>query len=152
MRNEAHDAEVFAAANPAGARATIAPPPAATNHALWYGVFAPPIAWSIDALTSIAVHHDYCAALLGRTFRAWKGVGFVLTAVGIVMLALALGGGFAAWRAHSVIGRDTGYGDTDLDRRRFMARAGMLASALFSYAILLRLIAVLILPPTFCGS
>jgi hypothetical protein len=33
-----------------------------------------------------------------------------------------------------------------------MARAGLLACALFSYAIVLRLIAPFILPPSFCGS
>jgi len=152
MQSSGNDSQVFAARNPAEARAAFEAPPASKNHTLWYGVFAPPIAWSVDALTSIALEHDYCAALLGRTFRPWSGIGLLLAAVGVVMLALALGGGFVAWRAHAVMGSDTGLGDTDLDRRRFMARAGMLASALFSFAILLRLIAPMILPPTFCGS
>jgi hypothetical protein len=152
MEHSTNDSRVFAAPNPALARAAIEPPPASANRALWYGVFAPPLAWSIDALTSVALHHDYCAALIGKTFRPWSGVGVLLTVVGLVMLALALGGGVAAWRAYSVVGTDTGFGDTDLDRRRFMARAGMLASVLFSYAILLRLIAPMILPPAFCGS
>jgi hypothetical protein len=152
MQSSRNDPHVFAARNPSEARAALAAPTAAKNHTLWYGVFAPAIAWSVDSLSSIALHHDYCAALLGRTFKPWSGVGLLLTAVGVVMLALALGGGFAAWRAHSTLGSDTGFGDTDLDRRRFMARAGMLASAIFAYAILLRLIAPMILPPTFCGS
>ena len=137
---------------PADARAVIAVPGVARNRALWYGVFAPAIAWSVDSLASITVHHDYCAALVGRTFKPWSGVGLVLTGIGLLMLALALGGGYAAWRAHALLGNDTGYGDTAIDRRRFMARAGMLAAALFSYAILLRLVAPFVLPPTFCGS
>ena len=147
-----NDPRVFAASNPADARAAIAPPAAAGNRALWYGVCAPPIAWTIDSLTAITLHHDYCAALLGREFRPWSGIGMALTVVGLLMLALALGGGFTAWRAHGSVGTDTGFGDTDIDRRRFMARAGMLAAALFSYAILLRLIAPFVLSPTFCGS
>jgi hypothetical protein len=147
-----NDPQVYAAPNPADARATIAPPADAGDRALWFAVFAPPVAWSIDALTCIALHHDYCAALMGRTFRPWSGIGVLLTLVGLAMLALALAGGVVAWRAHASVGTDTGQGDTDLDRRRFMARAGLLVCALFSYGLVLRLVAPLILPPDFCGS
>jgi hypothetical protein len=124
----------------------------ASNRALWFGVFAPPAAWSVDELTSIALHHDYCAALMGRTFHPWAGIGVALTAVGLAMLLLSLAGGASAWRAHARVGSDTGQGDTTLDRRRFMARAGLLACALFSYGIVLRLIAPFVVPPSFCGS
>jgi hypothetical protein len=146
------DPRVYAAANPAEARRVLPVPPRAGNRLLWFAVFAPPLAWSVDALTSIALHHDYCAALLGRTFRPWSGVGVLLTVVGLAMLALSLAGGFVGWRAHIEVGSDTGRGDTDLDRRRFMARAALLACALFSYGIVLRLIAPFIVSPNFCGS
>lgn len=146
------DSVVYQAPNPAEARAAIEAPVRAGNPALWFCVFAPPAAWLADALVSIAIHHDYCAALLGRTFRPWSGVGVILTVVGLAMLVLSLAGGMTAWRAHASIGSDTGQGDTDVDRRRFMARAGLLACALFSYGIVLRLIAPFILPPDFCGS
>jgi hypothetical protein len=146
------DLSVYAAANPSEARTSIAPPVAAGNRALWFGVFGPPVAWSIDLLTSIALHYDYCAALLGRTFKPWSGIGVLLTLVGIAMLALSFAGGWSALRAHARVGSDTGQGDTDLDRRRFMARAGMLACALFSFAIVLRIIAPFLLSPTACGS
>ena len=146
------DPRVYDAANPSEARAAIAPPEQASNRVLWFAVFAPPAAWSVDALTSIALHHDYCAALLGRTFRPWSGVGVLLALVGLAMLALSLAGGMAAWRAHARLGTDTGQGDTDLDRRRFMARAGLIVCALFTYGIVLRFIAPFILPPNFCGS
>ena len=76
----------------------------------------------------------------------------LLAVVGLAMLALSIAGGMTAWRAHASIGPDTGRGETDLDRQRFMARAGLLTCALFSYGILLRLIAPFILPPDFCGS
>jgi hypothetical protein len=147
-----NDSEVYAARNPADARAAIMAPAGASNRALWFAVFAPPLAWVIDSFTSIALHHDYCAALLGREFRPWSGIVVLLTIVGVAMLGLSLGGGFTAWRAHASVGTDTGFGDTAMDRRRFMARAGMLACALFSYAIILRVIAPFILPPSFCGS
>jgi hypothetical protein len=147
-----NDREIYAAPVPAAARAALAPPPAAGDRALWFAVFAPPIAWAIDALTSIALHHDYCAALTGRAFRPWSGIVVVLTLLGVMMLVIALAGGAVAWRAHASVGTDTGQGETGLDRRRFMARAGLFVCALFSYGIVLRLLAPLLLSADFCGS
>lgn len=146
------DLQIYADVNPAAARAALEPPAAASNRALWFGVFAPPVAWSFDLLASIALHYDYCAALLGRTFRPWTGIGVILALLGVAMLMLSLAGGAVGWRAHASLGTDTGRGDTDLDRRRFMARASLIVSALFSFGIVLRLIAPFILPPNFCGS
>jgi len=147
-----NDREIYAAPRPADARAALAPPPAAGDRALWFAVFAPPIAWALDALTSIALHHDYCAALTGRTFRPWSGIAVLLTLVGLAMLGLSLAGGVAAWRAHASVGTDDGQGETGLDRRRFMARAGLFVCVLFSYGIVLRLLAPLLLSADFCGS
>ena len=104
------DLEIYAAASPADARAAIAPPASASDRALWFAVFGAPAAWSIDLLSSITLHFDYCAALMGRTFRPWTGIGAVLALVGIAMLVLALASGVAAWRAHSQLGVDTGQG------------------------------------------
>jgi hypothetical protein len=146
------DREIYAAPVPAAARAALVAPRAAGDRVLWLGVLGPPAAWSVDTLTSIALHHDYCAALIGRTFRTGGGIGVLLTAFGLAMLTLALGGGVLAWRARASVGTDTGRGETDLDRRRFMARAGLLVCALFSYGIVLRLIAPLIVPAAYCGS
>src|SRR4051812_77740 len=131
------DSDIFPARNPAEARASVTAPAGAGDGALWLAVLAPPTAWAVDALTSIALHHDYCAALLGREFRPWSGVGVLLAAIGVAMLAVSLGGGVMAWRAHARVGSDTGCGNTDVDRRRFMARAGLLAATIFSYSILL---------------
>lgn len=147
-----NDLDVYAAPNPADARARVPQPPAASDRTLWFAVLAAPFAWAVDELTAIALHHDYCAALSGRTFRPWGGISVLLTIWGILMLAIALAGTAAAWRANASIGSDTGAGNTDLDRRRFMARAGLLTGALFSYAIVLRLIAPLLLSAGFCGS
>ncbi len=147
-----NDREVYSASNPALARAAMLPPLHASDRTLWFAVFAPPVAWAVDALTCIALHHDYCAALTGRTFRPWSGIGLLLTLVGLLMLGLALAGGAAAWRAHASVGSDTGRGETDVDRRQFMARAGLLLCALFSYGLVLRLVAPLLIPPGWCGS
>jgi hypothetical protein len=144
------DIDVYAAANPAEARALLDQPAKAGNRALWFGMFAPPIAWAVDLLTAIAAHHDYCAAVVGHTFRPWSAITLLLTLFGLVMLAVSLGGGVAALRAHASIGSDDGRGNTDTDRRRFMARAGLLSAALFSYAIVLRLIAPFLIPSMWC--
>lgn len=146
------DLQVYAAANPADARAALVPPASAANRALWFGVFGSPAAWLLDLLASIALHFDFCAALVGQRFEPMAGVGVVLTVIGLAMLAVSLASGAVAWRAHAQVGSDTGQGDTELDRRRFMARAGLLACALFSFGIVLRLIAPLFLSPRICGS
>ena len=126
-------------------------PRGASNRALLFGVFGPPAAWMVDLLTSITLHYDYCAALSGHTFRAWGGVGAMLTVLGVAMLALSLFAGMSSWRVYSALGADTGRGETVLDRRRFMARGGLITCGLFSFAIVLRLIAPLVLPAGFCG-
>lgn len=150
------DPRVFAAPNPAAERVVATDPPrGASNGALWFAAFAPPAAWSVDSLAAIAVHHDYCAALLGRIPRLepWSGGATVaLVVLGLVMLAISLAGGGIAWRAHAALGDDTGQGDTDVDRRRFMARAALLSCALFSFGIVLRTITLAFLSPRFCGS
>ncbi|MGH9419353.1 MAG: hypothetical protein ACRD3J_05205 [Thermoanaerobaculia bacterium] len=145
------DRDVYAAANPSVARASLEQPAGAGNGVLWIGMFLPPAAWATDLLVSIAAHHDYCAALVGHTFQPWSSISILLVLLGIVMLAACLGGGFAAWRAHTTVGSDDGRGNTDIDRRRFMARAGILSSALFSYGIVLRIIAPMIIPSAWCN-
>jgi hypothetical protein len=147
------DPRVFAAPNPAAERrAAVSPPAGASDGALWFAVLAPPAAWSVDHLASVALHHDYCAALLGRTFRAWRGVGVLLVVVGLVCLAVSLWAGLVAWRARAALGDDTGRGDTDVDRRRFMAHAGLVTCFLFTFGIVLRVVTVFFIGPDHCGS
>ncbi|MEO7085118.1 MAG: hypothetical protein ABI442_20820 [Gemmatimonadaceae bacterium] len=144
------DSRAHVSATPITDRTIDAAPSVARDRALWFAVFGPPAAWSVDLLASIALHHDYCAALLGGAFVAWSGIGAILTGVGVALLVMSLGGGWVAWRAYRAIGIDTGRGDTDLDRRRFMARAGLITGLLFSYAIVLRIVAVFIVSPNLC--
>ena len=132
------------------ARAEVVPRGAGTGMLL-FGVFGPPAAWMIDLLTSITLHFDYCAAQSGYTFRAWSGVSVMLTVLGVAMLALSLFAGMTSWGAYAGLGADTGRGETVLDRRRFMARAGLITCALFSFGIVLRIIAPLMLSAGFCG-
>ncbi len=148
--DDVSDSDVYAAANPAHARALLEQPAHAGNRALWLGIFAPPMAWAVDLLTSIAAHYDYCAAFGGHSLRPWSAITLLLTLLGTAMLIVSVGSGAIAWRAHAIVGGDDGRGNTDLDRRRFMARAGLLSSALFSFGIVLIIIAPLIIPAAWC--
>jgi hypothetical protein len=118
-----------------------------SNRALWFAVGGGPIAWSVDTLVAIAIDHDYCAHGArpsgGPATAALIGVS--LAAVIVTVLA-----GLTGWRTLTALGEDTGLGDTDVDRRRFMARFGLVISALMLFGILLRMITVLFLSPAAC--
>lgn len=144
------DIGIYSSQNPAEARPLKDPPPRAGNAALWYAVFAPPAAWTIALLLSIASHHDYCAAVSGHILRPWSAIGLFLTLIALFSLLLSLSGGLIAMRAHASAGSDDGLGNTDLDRRRFMARAGLLSAALFSYGIVLIAVAPFMIPAAWC--
>ena len=139
------------AQRPAGLPYSLQSTPSSGNAALWYAFFAPPVAWSIDQLAAISVHQDFCAAVLSRQWAPWAGVDAVLVMVGLVMLAVALSGGWVAWRAYAVLGDDNGYGDTGQDRRSFMARASILSCGLFSFGIVLRLLTLAFIRSANCG-
>jgi hypothetical protein len=121
--------------------------PQRSSRALWFAVGGGPIAWSVDELAAIAIDHDYCA----HGAHAGAGLEATIPLIGIALVAatIAILAGVTGWRQlHGT--PDTGLGDTDDDRRRFMARFGMVISALMLFGILLRLIAVLFISPASC--
>ncbi|HEY4218208.1 MAG TPA: hypothetical protein VGM67_13785 [Gemmatimonadaceae bacterium] len=119
----------------------------ASNRALWFAVGGGPIAWSVDTLAAIAIDHDFCV-------HGARPSGAVATAlllgVSVCAVTVTVFAGLAGWRTVTALGEDTGVGDTDVDRRRFMARFGMVISALMLFAIVLRMITVLFLSPAAC--
>ncbi len=145
------DSDIYSSARSGEKRSTSATVHTAGNRALWYAVFAPPAAWTFALLLSIAMHHDFCAAVLGHSLRPWSAIGLALTIVAVLALVVSISGGVAAWRAHASLGSDDGFGNTDVDRRRFMARAGLLSCALFSYGIVLIAITHFVIPATWCS-
>ncbi len=125
------------------------------DRALWFAIFAPPLAWSVDLLASIAIEQDYCASQLVRTFRPWGSVTPSLFVVAIVALIVSLSAGIVSWAVRdphaSVYQRDgNGRGATIPDRQRFMASAALLSCGLFTFGILLRALAPLVLPSALC--
>jgi hypothetical protein len=118
------------------------------NRALWFAVGGGPVAWSVDTLAAIAIDHDYCA----HGARAAAGGGATASLLGIAVVAaiVTILAGLTGWRELNGLGADSGFGDTDIDRRRFMAHFGMVISALMLFGILLRMITVLFISPAVC--
>lgn len=122
--------------------------PHQTNRALWFAVAGGPVAWSIDMLTSVAVDHDYCAH--ARLGPPTGNAALPLLAISVVALVVTIAAGLAGWRSLGTDGPDTGLGETDLDRRRFMARFGVVISVLTFFAIMLRMVTVFFVAASTC--
>jgi hypothetical protein len=123
--------------------------PAQSNSVLWFAVGGGPIAWSIDSLSAIAIEQDYCASG-GHGPLSSGAVTALLLAIGALAVLVTLLAFYSGWRYSSAAGADTGEGDTDLDRQRFMARFGMGVAGLTLFGIVLRAITVLIVSPITC--
>ncbi len=114
-----------------------------SGAALWFGIFGGPAAWSADDVLSTWLHEGSCAGILGSAGTA----PVLLVVAGAVLLAAAAFAGLTAWRSLSALGLDNGRNGTVTDQRRFMAHAGIILSALFTYGLLLRFITVFFLSP-----
>ena len=123
--------------------------------ALLFGVAAAPFAWNSQMLVSSSVAGYVCFPhATPLSTPVWGGWQPVLFAIAGVSIALAIVGGLVSWRnwrrtfnerpgsAHHLL--DLGEG-----RTRFMAMCGMLASALFVYALLFGITALWLVPA--CG-
>lgn len=114
-----------------------------SKAALWYGIFGAPAAWSVDDVLSTYLHEGSCARVLGHASTA----PVLLIVAGLVLLGVAAFAGVTAWRSLAALGLDNGGNGTITDQRRFMAHAGVILSALFTYGIILRFITVFFLHP-----
>lgn len=92
------------------------------DRSLWFGVLAPPFGWVLE--------HQGCSLLTPWVCRT--GHHWILLPIALVGLALAASGGLVAWshfRRTPPAEMETG--PAPEYRRRFMAGAGLLMSALF---------------------
>ncbi len=100
---------------------------------LWFAVLAGPLAWMLGLNAEYGLVRVACA----------KQNMLYLHAVSVLTLLLALSGGWVAWREWRRTGRhapDEEAGGT-LARSGFMVMMGLMASALFSLAILAQWVA-----------
>lgn len=126
------------------------------SRALWFGLTAAPLAWSLHLLFSTAlVGHDCYPHQHPLVEPLWQGLRPVLLGICVAGIALALAGGVVAWRswqrtrheqpdsAHQLLDRGEG-------RTRFMGMSGMIVSALFMIALAFGTAAFLMVP--LCGD
>lgn len=111
--------------------------------ALWFGIFGAPAAWSVDEILSTYLHEGACARVLEPPGTAPVLLGLA----GVVLGGVAAFAAWTAWRSLRALGIDDGENGTVLDQRRFMAHAGVILGALFTFGIVLRVITVLFLRP-----
>ncbi len=135
------------------ARANAAVSPPANGPAngaapgLWWGIFAAPIAWSVDEVASLYFHEGACMVWGSPRMFGLPAFTVALALIGLLMGGIAASGAVTAFRARWALGADTGQGPTRLDQRQFMAHAGIILSVLFLFGIVLRLLTTFFIPP-----
>lgn len=106
--------------------------------ALWFAVLTGPLAWMFGLNAQYGLVRVACA----------KQNMLYLHGLSVLTLALALAGGWVAWREWKRAGAEPpGEGGGTLPRSRFMTALGLLSSALFSLAILAQWAASFFLNP-----
>ena len=133
-----------------------APPDrAVTPPALWFGLFGAPVAWSLQLLASYAlVAHGCYPDSEPMTMPVVPGLRTLVLGTGVTALVVALLAGGSAWRSwratqHEHESRHEALLEAGEGRRRFMALAGMLLSAVFLLGIVMNIVPLLMLRP--CG-
>ena len=132
--------------------------------ALWFGFVGAPTAWSVQTLVNLSLTSHSCyprlTPLSSSTTGGLRGIAF---AVSLVALAVCISATFVSWRTwwrtRGEHQQGTGRGqqhqptsallETGEGRTRFMALAGVLASAMFLAVTAANTAAIFIVSP--CG-
>lgn len=121
----------------------------APRAAIWYGIFAAPVAFGIQEMLNWLISSGACPSgnptSIGGValFTNIRAILCVVGGAALVSAAVALGIGIAAWRHSqdpsflSIQGRQ---------RADYLAAAAMLVSAVFIIAILWQMVGLLLLP------
>lgn len=115
--------------------------------ALWFGVLAGPVIWSLLSLVNYVLAAQSCAPaglhLARPLFPGVRIFAGALTLVGIAIVVVAL---VTAVRSHAASNDAVVPRDAVWSRVHFMALAGIITSAVFLVGIVLHGIAVIALP------
>ncbi len=109
--------------------------------ALWFGIAAAPLAWTVQQLFSSTLAGYACYPHADpRTSPVWNGLSPVLLAITAAAFVIALSGGGVAWTSwRQTRWERPGSGhhlmETGDGRTRFMAMCGMLTSTVFVIAL-----------------
>ena len=126
---------------------------------LWFGILAPPLAWSAPELFSYMLASSLCRlraeSFAGSHVRALSGPFALVTAV---TLALALAGGWTAmtnWRKARKVSAHRHHAGLDLreigdERTRFLSHCGVISAAIFITAFFFTTADILVAP--LCGK
>lgn len=137
---------------------THTPPRTALSlHSLWFGVLAGPIVWSLYFLAGYGLSEVACRLrLLESPMMGLTALSLLILLLTLVALIVTLSAGFVAYRNWRHVNRAglssssaAGSHRLDRDSGQFMALAGLMLSALFSFLILVTGLPVLVLHP--CG-
>jgi hypothetical protein len=145
-------------AHPAPSRAKV------SALVLWFGLFGGPGAWSVQTLVNLPVASHGCFPRLDPLSvpaTGVRGAAFVVSLAAVATCIAALFVSGRAWsRTRAEQHEATGSGrehtpaiallETGEGRTRFMALSGMLASATFTLASLIHMIAIFLVSP--CAS
>lgn len=115
-------------------------PAGGTDLWLWFGVLGGAIAWLIHLLLSYAIAEFGCVSPFRET-RLWglSGVAWLESAASVLSVTLAMAAVVVAQRNKRYIPDDADVVQFESsDPRAFMARSGVLASALFLFIILVQ--------------
>jgi hypothetical protein len=114
-------------------------PSAGGQLGLWFGVLAGPLAWSAQLLVNYFVVSLACHGQLSATALAHEAVSL---ATGLLVLAALL----VARRRQRALARLSTAGAPPTGRSAFLARTGVLMSALFLFVIVAGAVPTLVLP------
>jgi hypothetical protein len=123
---------------------------------LWFGLLAPPLAWIAHELLSYIAASSLCqlrAAALSQSHQHALSAPFVLITAGTLAVGLA-GGLVAAWNWRKLRGQPRGdkleIDEVDPERQHFLARCGIINSAIFITAFFFTSADILVAP--LCGK
>jgi hypothetical protein len=124
-------------------------------RALWFGIAAAPLAWTLQLTLSSSFAGYVCyPEAAPRAFPLWSGISLLLRVISAAAFVIALAGALVSWNSwrqtraerpgsvHHLM--ETGDG-----RTRFMALCGLLISAVFLIALAFGTTALGVVP--LCG-
>jgi hypothetical protein len=130
------------------------PPHHVSLAALWFGLFAAPVVWSLQMLVLYPVVTHGCFPRDHPLSLPGSSTDPIVLLVSIAALVVAAAAGLVALRSWRVAREEHSPGEVHLletgeGRSRFMALGGMLLSGLFFFGIVLNGLPFLLLGP--CG-
>ncbi len=123
------------------------------SGALWFGLFGAPVAWAVHALAATSINSFGCIPPLDASARietqppgaVWM-ILLILTAILLMTAAAALITAVRSWLADRKPSEESELLEVGEGSTRFMAMAGILLGAIFSFLLVMNAIALFMAP------